>query len=153
MLDFSKYKSRSQENDGENNFNIGQGKRSGSVTMILDGADGKYENGLQPLPSSSLDLSVPSRKHRLQSWQDSAPVSRLIIYLKEHGSSAGIKLRKTNGTPRLSFDPGLGLEDVGTERWRIANNATALLIDAVDDLKYLIAHGRIKPPGEVQYGS
>lgn len=99
------------------------------------------------------DLAHPSLRVALTSWQDSAPVSRLSIFMKEHGAAAGIRLVQSNGKPHLIFDPGLGCADMKTERWKIVNNITALLIDAVDDLKYLIANNLIDVPCKIFDGS
>jgi hypothetical protein len=85
----------------------------------------------------------------LEHWQDSAPVVRLSEYLKEHGTTAGIRLCQSNGKPHLIFYPGLGCADMKTKRWQIANNITALFLAAADDLRYLIAHGLLDLPGEL----
>jgi hypothetical protein len=109
-------------------------------------AGGNRINGRQDAQTSQPIVQTtahPSIRPALESWQDSAPVSRLSIYLKEHGASAGIKLCQSNGKPHLTFNPGLGCADMKTKRWQIANNITALLIDATDDLKYLIDNGLI----------
>jgi hypothetical protein len=120
----------------------------------------KY-NPLQVVPGKISQAQATSSNATLTSWQDSAPVSRLSIYMKEHGAAAGIRLCQSKGKPHLTFDPGLGCADMKTERWQIANNTIVLLIDATDDLKYLIANGLINLPiankggslMEVDYGS
>jgi hypothetical protein len=78
----------------------------------------------------------------IQSWKDSAPVVRLSEYMKAH-KDHGIKLYQANGEPMLRFEPGLGCADMKTKRWQIAKNIMALIIDAADDIKYLIAHNLI----------
>lgn len=82
---------------------------------------------------------------KLQSWKDSAPVIRLSEYLKKHREQ-GIKLYQSNGRLALVFDPGLSRDDFNSERGQIARNASSLLIDADDDLKYLIDNGLIDIP-------
>jgi len=79
------------------------------------------------------------------SWQDSAPVMRLSEYLKLH-KNEGMKLYQSNGKPCLSFDPGLGLASMKTDRWKIATNAIDLLQDAAGDLERMIATGLIELP-------
>ena len=81
----------------------------------------------------------------LQSWKDSAAVIRLSEYMKAH-KDHGIKLYQANGEPMLRFEPGLGCADMKTKRWQIAKNIMVLLIDAADDLKYLIANNLIDIP-------
>jgi hypothetical protein len=81
----------------------------------------------------------------LQSWKDSAPVIRLSEYLKKH-KDQGITLYQSNGWLALVFDPGLSRDDFKSERGQIARNASSLLIDATDDLKYLIDNGLIDIP-------
>lgn len=93
------------------------------------------------------NAGCPAERTVLNSWQDSAPVSRLLIYMKEHGTAAGIRVCQTNGNPRLTFNPGLVRADMKTERWQIASNAMILMQDAVDDLKDLIARGLLALPG------
>lgn len=83
----------------------------------------------------------------IQSWKDSAPVIRLSEYMKAQ-KGHGIKLYQANGKPMLRFEPGLGCADMKTKRWKIAKNIMALLIDAADDLKYLIANNLIDIPSK-----
>ena len=82
---------------------------------------------------------------KLQSWKDSAPVIRLSEYLKKH-KDQGITLYQSNDRLALVFDPGLSRDDFKSERGQIARNASSLLIDATDDLKYLIDNGLIDIP-------
>lgn len=105
----------------------------------------KYDYRKPPANIEQPDLG-PEHTHEFKSWQDSAPVSRLSIYMKEHGAAAGIRLCQSNGKPQLLFDPGLGCADIKTERWQIANNATMLMLDAADDLKDLAARGLLDLP-------
>ena len=115
MLDFNKYRSRA---DGQSiELDIAEDHHSGSLTNILDAGE----------------------------WQDSATISRLLIYLKEHGSAAGIKLCQLNGELGLTFSPSLGCADMKTERWQIAQNAVDLLHAATQDLKIMISRGVMVP--------
>ncbi len=80
---------------------------------------------------------------KLQSWKDSAPVVRLSEYLKMH-KDQGIKLYQRDGSPFLLFEPGVRCDDLG--RLKIVKAAALLLVDAADDLKYLLTNGLIDIP-------
>jgi hypothetical protein len=81
----------------------------------------------------------------LTSWQDSAAVIRLSEYLKKHPAQ-GIKLCRRRSTPVMSFYPGLLAGDLETERWRVANAALELFLDALDDLTKLLSRSLIDLP-------
>ena len=85
---------------------------------------------------------------RLTNWKDSALVMSLSEYLKQH-TNQGIKLYQSeDGKACLCFSPGLGTDDMKTERWRIANEAERLLLAAADDLNQLLANGMIVLPNK-----
>ena len=114
--------------------------------IIVDLA--KLNEKYNPLKKKQEVIEYPpvvlsSSDRRLESWKDSAPVVRLSEYLKIH-KDQGITLHQRDGSPILSFNPGVSQHE--TERWKIAQNAALLLIDAADDLKYLIANGLIDIP-------
>jgi hypothetical protein len=84
-------------------------------------------------------------KPPLQNWKESVPVILLSEYLKTRGDF-GIKLCHDNGSPCLCFNPGLSRADKETGRWAIAEIVEGLFMDAADDLKELIANGKIDLP-------
>ena len=95
------------------------------------------------------------QKPPLKAWRDSTTVVLLSDFIKEH-KDRGIILRQTDdGIPCLSFINGLGNDDKATGRWQIAQEAEGLFMNAVDDLKELIANGILKLPisnGTIQGG-
>jgi len=89
----------------------------------------------------------PKKKPPLQNWKESIPVILLSEYLRIH-KTKGISLCQSwfDGEPCLHFNPPLSKKDHGNSRWDIVENACALLLDAAEDLKELIASGLIKLP-------
>lgn len=89
---------------------------------------------------------IRQAKQSLNDWQESTPVILLSEYL-EINKDQGIVLQQSeDGTPCLSFHPGLSKDDRENGRWLIAMNAKGLLLDAADDLKELIANGKLTLP-------
>lgn len=89
---------------------------------------------------------IRQAKPSLNDWHASTPVVLLSEYLKMH-KDQGIILRQTeDGIPCLSFNPGLSKGDQENGRWLIAMHAKGLLLDAADDLKELIANGKLTLP-------
>ena len=86
-------------------------------------------------------IAKPIHDHELKSWQDSAPISRLIVYLNEHGKESGMRLRRYEGRPCLSFDPGITVADMKTGRWQVAMNAVYLMQQASKDMMSITAKG------------
>jgi hypothetical protein len=111
--------------------------------MDLAKLNEKYNPLKKKQEVAPVSVSALSTDMILKSWKDSAPVVRLSEYLKIH-KDQGITLHQRDGSPILSFNPGVSQHE--TERWKIAQNAALLLIDAADDLKYLIANGLIDIP-------
>jgi hypothetical protein len=105
----------------------------------------QIEDGVTEIGSRLREAANVEETTKLQSWKDSAPVIRLSEYLKKH-KDRGITLYQSNGRLALVFDPGLSRDDFKSERGQIARNASSLLIDATDDLKYLIDNGLIDIP-------
>jgi len=87
----------------------------------------------------------PETKPALQSWKESTPVILLSEYLKMK-KECGIRLCDDNGVPAICFRPGLKAGDIGSERWKVAENVCGLFADAVPDLMELMASGRIELP-------
>lgn len=89
----------------------------------------------------------PEEKQPLKDWTESVPVVLLSDALKIVGKKHGISLMMhDDGLPSLCFRPGFKAADVGSERWQIADQATGLFIDAIDDLKELINAGKLTLP-------
>lgn len=86
-------------------------------------------------------------KPPLQDWTESVPVVLLSEALKIVGKKHGISLTiHDDGLPRLCFRPGFKNEDLSSERWAIAEQATDLFVSAIDDLKELIGAGKLELP-------
>jgi len=91
-------------------------------------------------------LQVPPKvEETIQSWKDSAPIIRLSEYLKKH-KDQGISLYQRNGEFALRPDPDMTKEELNGHRGQILRNVFTLLIDAKDDLNYLIDKNLIDIP-------
>jgi len=80
----------------------------------------------------------PFKKPPMQDWKESVPVILLSEYLKMK-SDAGIKLYNDNGLPCLCFNPG-------SRSLSIIEDVRCLFEDTINDLKELIANGKIDLP-------
>lgn len=83
------------------------------------------------------------KRHDLKHWTDSEAVCRLSEYLRIH-QDQGISLVSKNGRMTLQFLPRIRPDQ--KERLRHAQISVDLLLEALDDLKYLIRHGLITLP-------
>ena len=93
------------------------------------------------------DLQKPSAEPDFNDWKDSVPVSLLSDALKITGKEHGMRLvADGDGEPVLSINPGLRAEDFGTRRWCIVEQVAELFLNATNDLKILIAAGKITLP-------
>lgn len=92
-------------------------------------------------------IPKPESKPPLQNWKESVPVILLSEYLRIH-KTKGISLCQScfDGELCLHFNPPLSKNDQWNSRWEIVENAWALLLDAAEDLKELIAIRLIKLP-------
>ena len=79
-------------------------------------------------------------------WRDSGPVTALSEYLK---TCEGIRLMDLDGCPTLHFIGGIRPTD--EKRWSQALKALALLEAARDDLKHLMAAGKLNLPEHTYY--
>jgi hypothetical protein len=86
---------------------------------------------------------IPEIRLPMNSWQDSGPVLLLSEYMKMN-KDLGCRIFLAGKDPALSFSPGLGSQDLGTDRWQIAQNAINLFFNAVADIRYLVDHGLLE---------
>lgn len=82
---------------------------------------------------------------RISDWKESITVILLSEYLKMK-KECGIRLCDDDGVPAICFHPGLKSENIGGERWQIAENIYELFLDAVTDLLVLMKSGKIDLP-------
>ena len=96
---------------------------------------------------SKYDIQKQEAPPRFNDWSESLPVAVLSDALKVVGKEHGISLRvDDDARPTLCFVPGLKVDDCGSGRWSVANQATEHFLAATEDLKELISTGKITLP-------
>jgi len=106
--------------------------------MNLEKLKGKYDISKS---HDVIDRGPNGRESILKSWQDSAAVVRLSLYLKKHKNKGMTLYRKSEHEFALSLNPGLYRHEFA--RWSAVHNAYILMIDAADDLYYLMKNNLI----------
>ena len=89
----------------------------------------------------------PEEKQPLKAWTESVPVVLLSEALKIVGQKNGISIHQTeDGLPALCFHPGLKADDRTPKRWDVAEQIAGYFLAAIDDLRELIAAGKLTLP-------